>query len=364
MKEKFMRMAIQLAKKARGFTSPNPMVGAVLVKEGNIIGQGYHRKYGNYHAERDALLSCNDDPRGSTMYVTLEPCAHQGKQPPCVEAIVEAGISKVIIGSRDPNPLVAGKGVKYLKDNGIEVEEDFLRDECDEINYIFFHYITSKKPYIALKYAMTLDGKIASHKGLSKWITEEDTRRYVHKLRREYTAIMVGIGTVIADDPMLNCRIDNPKNPIRIICDSKLKIDINSKIVTTAKDIRTIVATLSDNQEKISELEKLKVEVLKVKENEGHIDINDLINSLGKLGIDSILVEGGASINWSLLESGLVDRVYTFISPKIFGGLETKSPVAGIGFDSPDSCAKFKIVSRKLFRNDILIESEAICLQE
>lgn len=364
MKEIFMKRAIELAEKGRGFTSPNPLVGAVIVRDDQIIGQGYHKKYGELHAERDALISCSQSAKGATMYVTLEPCAHQGKQPPCVEAIVDAGITKVVIGSRDPNPMVAGKGVKFLKSNGIEVVEDFLKKECDELNDIFFHYITSRKPYIALKYAMTLDGKIATQEGVSKWITEEDTRRYVHKLRRDYTAIMVGIGTVLADNPMLNCRIENPKNPIRIICDSMLKMPLDSKIVSTASEIRTVVATISKDKVKISKLQENSIEVLQVEELNNHIDIKDLVDRLGRIGIDSILVEGGASINWSLIESGLVSKVYTFIAPKILGGVYAKTPVAGLGFESPDLSEMFKIKSTMMFKKDILIESEVICLQE
>ena len=203
----YMRRAIELAKKARGFTSPNPMVGAVIVKDNRIIGEGYHERCGQLHAERNALASCKESPKGAVMYVTLEPCCHYGKTPPCTEAIIEAGIRKVVIGSRDPNPKVSGKGAKQLRKAGIEVEEDFLRTECDALNPVFFHYISTGTPYVVLKYAMTADGKIASHTGKSKWITGEKARNHVHQLRHWYSGIMVGIDTVLADDPMLNCRI-------------------------------------------------------------------------------------------------------------------------------------------------------------
>ncbi|MBQ7620624.1 MAG: bifunctional diaminohydroxyphosphoribosylaminopyrimidine deaminase/5-amino-6-(5-phosphoribosylamino)uracil reductase RibD, partial [Treponema sp.] len=240
-----MRAAIELAKKGEGWTNPNPLVGAVIVKENQIIGQGYHHKYGDLHAERDALRDCRErgnDPSGAQIFVTLEPCCHTGKQPPCVEAIVEAGIKKVVVGSRDPNPLVSGKGAAFLRERGVEVEEDFLRSECDALNFIFFHYITRKTPYVALKYAMTADGKIATATGKSKWISSQESRDFVHQLRNKYSCIMAGIGTVLADDPLLTCRIPGGRNPTRIICDSSLRLPLDSQLVQTARDVPTIVA--------------------------------------------------------------------------------------------------------------------------
>ena len=221
------------------------MVGAVIVKENQIIGQGYHHKYGDLHAERDALRDCRErgnDPSGATIFVTLEPCCHTGKQPPCVEAIVQAGIKKVVVGSRDPNPLVSGKGAAFLRERGVEVEEDFLRSECDALNFIFFHYITSKTPYVALKYAMTADGKIATVAGKSKWISCQESRDFVHQLRSKHSCIMAGIGTVLADDPLLTCRIPGGRNPTRIICDSSLRLPLDSQLVQSAAEVPTIVA--------------------------------------------------------------------------------------------------------------------------
>ena len=212
----YMKMALELAQKGMGFTAPNPMVGAVIVKNGRIIGQGYHRKYGELHAEREALAVCTEEPEGASIYVTLEPCCHYGKQPPCVNAILEAGIRRVIIGSSDPNPLVAGKGIRILKDHGIEVTENILKEECDKLNEAFFYYIQNKKPYVVMKYAMTMDGKIAAYTGESKWVTGEAARIHVQKQRLKYTGIMVGVGTVLADDPMLTCRLENSRNPVRL----------------------------------------------------------------------------------------------------------------------------------------------------
>ncbi|MCI5853047.1 MAG: bifunctional diaminohydroxyphosphoribosylaminopyrimidine deaminase/5-amino-6-(5-phosphoribosylamino)uracil reductase RibD, partial [Firmicutes bacterium] len=242
----YMKLAIQLALQGTGHTSPNPLVGAVIVKDDQIIGQGYHARYGDLHAERAALAACTQSPEGATIYVTLEPCCHHGKQPPCTEAILESGIKHVIIGSRDPNPLVSGKGSRILREHGIEVTEDFMREECDAINAIFFHYIQTGMPYVTLKYAMTMDGRIATRTGASRWITGEKARENVHKDRNRHAAILAGIGTVLTDDPLLNCRIDGGKDPVRVICDTSLRIPLDSQIVHTAKEIPTIIAVGAD----------------------------------------------------------------------------------------------------------------------
>ena len=229
--QEYMLRAIQLAKKGEGWTNPNPMVGAVIVKDGKIIGEGYHKKYGELHAERNAIASLTESAEGAVIYVTLEPCCHHGKTPPCTEAIIEQKIRKVVIGSRDPNPKVAGKGVQMLREAGVTVVEDFMREECDQLNPVFFHYITTKTPYVVMKYAMTLDGKIATKIGASKWITGESARKEVQHMRHQYMGIMAGIGTVLADDPMLNVRVEGWKSPVRIVCDSKLRIPPGSQIV-------------------------------------------------------------------------------------------------------------------------------------
>lgn len=366
--EFYMRRAIELAKKGEGWTNPNPLVGAVIVKNGIIIGEGYHHKYGDLHAERDALKNCKEqgnNPEGATIYVTLEPCCHFGKQPPCIHAIKEAGIQKVIVGSRDPNPLVHGKGNQFLRENNIEVLEDFLKDECDALNPIFFHYITTKTPYIALKYAMTLDGKIATKSGKSKWITGEQSRNHVQSLRNKYFGIMVGIGTVIADNPMLNCRMDGGNNPVRIICDSKLRIPLDCKIVKTASAIKTIVASCVDveNSEKINELEAAGVTVLRIKkDSKDHVDLKCLMKILGEeYNIDSILVEGGSELNYSLLEAKLVNHIYSYIAPKLFGGTG-KSPIGGEGIDSPDQALVFNLTSTMKIDGDILLEYESVAI--
>ena len=359
-KERFMRAAIELAKKGEGWTNPNPLVGAVIVKENQIIGQGWHHKYGDLHAERDALRDCRErgnDPSGAQIFVTLEPCCHTGKQPPCVEAIVEAGIKKVVVGSRDPNPLVSGKGAAFLRERGVEVEEDFLRSECDALNFIFFHYITSKTPYVALKYAMTADGKIATAAGKSKWISCQESRDFVHQLRNKYSCIMAGIGTVLADDPLLTCRIPGGRNPTRVICDSSLRLPLDSKLVQSAADVPTIVACAdSAGIDKEKALAQKDVQVIRC--GTKRVDLSLLMQKLGTQNLDSVLVEGGGALNFSLLKAGLVQRVYSFVAPKIFGGAAAPSPVAGSGvLEVADAFSLEQTDARKI-GSDVLIEYE------
>ncbi len=361
--KKYMRRAIQLARNGEGWTNPNPLVGAVIVKNGEIIGEGFHHKYGEMHAERDALKNCQErgnNPAGATIFVTLEPCCHFGKQPPCTYALVESGILSVVVGSRDPNPLVHGKGNEYLRQHGVKVTEDFLKDECDALNEIFFHYITTNRPYIALKYAMTLDGKIATKTGESKWISEEKSRAEVQRLRNRYAGILCGIGTVLKDNPMLNCRMKDGNNPVRIICDSHLRISLECNIVQTAKEVKTIVATLNSKEKTFVEkkllLEEKNVEVLSIPQDEnGKINLEKLFCELGKRKIDSVLVEGGGEINFSVLEKNLADCIFAFIAPKIFGGT-AKSPVGGAGIAHPADAFNFKIKNIKHFDDDILLE--------
>ncbi len=364
--ERFMRAAIELAKKGEGWTNPNPLVGAVIVKENQIIGQGCHHKYGDLHAERDALRDCRErgnDPSGAQIFVTLEPCCHTGKQPPCVEAIVEAGIKKVVVGSRDPNPLVSGKGAAFLRERGVEVEEDFLRSECDALNFIFFHYITSKTPYVALKYAMTADGKIATATGKSKWISCQESRDFVHQLRNKYSCIMAGIGTVLADDPLLTCRIPGGRNPTRIICDSSLRLPLDSQLVQTATEVPTIIACAdSAGIDKEKALAQKGVQVIHCGTPScgNRVNLCLLMKKLGELGLDSVLVEGGGALNFSLLKAGLVQRIYSFVAPKIFGGAAAPSPVAGSGvLEVADAFSLSQSDARKI-GSDVLIEYEVV----
>ena len=359
---KYMRRALELAKKGEGKTAPNPMVGCVIVKDHEVIGEGYHEEYGKFHAERNALNSLKKSAEGADLYVTLEPCCHYGKTPPCTEAIIEHKIRRVIIACADENPLVGGKGIKILKEHGILVTFGVLKEEALKLNEVFFHYIREKKPFIAMKYAMTLDGKIATVTKNSKWVTSEESRKYVQVLRNRYKAILVGIQTVLMDDPMLNCRLEGGVNPIRIILDSNLRIPLESKIVTTAKEIKTIVVTIKNDVEKESRLRSFGVEILKM---EGKIHLPDLLKILGERNIDSILVEGGGTVHGSFLQENLVDRVYAFIAPKLIGGVKALSPVLGEGIPKMENALKLMDTECSMIQNDILITGRVEkCLQE
>ena len=371
--QNYMLQAIQLAKQGEGWTNPNPMVGAVIVKNGRIIGKGYHKKCGELHAERNAIASLTEAAEGATIYVTLEPCCHYGKTPPCTEAIIAQKIKRVVIGSRDPNPKVSGKGIKMLQEAGIEVIEDFMREECDRLNPVFFHYITTKTPYVVMKYAMTLDGKIATKTGASKWITGEAARAEVQHMRHRYMGIMAGIGTVLADDPMLNVRVEGWKSPIRILCDSGLRIPLDGQIVKSAGKYRTIVAYAdSENTEaKRKRLHEMGVETICCPDENNQVDLKKLMKYLGEEGIDSILLEGGGTLNDSALRAGIVQEVQAFIAPKLFGGMNSKTPVEGIGVRFPSEAVKLKCTDICQIGEDIRItcqvcgkEQEESCLQE
>ena len=337
-KEEYMRRALELARKGEGHTSPNPMVGCVVVKDGRIISEGYHEKYGEFHAERNALTRCTEDTAGADLYVTLEPCCHQGKTPPCTDIIIEKKIARVFVGSMDSNPLVAGKGVQILRDHGIYVETGILDAECRKLNEVFYHYIATKTPFVVMKYAMTLDGKIACATGDSKWVTGEIARTQVHRMRGRYRGIMVGIGTVLADDPMLNCRVEGGVDPVRIICDSNLHIPTESQIVKTASDIETIVACSQEaleserKQEKIRRLREAGIQIIGTEGAHG-VNLVELMKKLGEQNIDSILLEGGGTLNASALEDGMVNKVYAYIAGKLIGGMDARSPVEGMGID-------------------------------
>ena len=360
--EQFMKRAIELAKQGAGWTAPNPLVGAVVVKNGRIIGEGYHRKYGELHAERNALAACTEDPAGATLYVTLEPCCHYGKTPPCTEIIIEKKIAKVVIGSRDPNPKVAGKGARILREHGIEVVEDYMREACDALNPVFFHYITTKTPYVVLKFAMTLDGKIATRTGASKLITGEAARNHVHQLRGRYAGILAGIGTVLADDPMLNCRIDGAHQPLRIILDSHLRILMGSRLVRSAKEYPLLIVcneSIRDREEGASRIQKLEeagAKVWTLPEKNGHPDLNVLMQRLGEEKIDSVLIEGGGTVNEAALKAHIVHHVYAYIAPKIFGGEDAKTPVEGSGIRLPQECANLRLAKITVLLNDMLLE--------
>lgn len=349
LKTKYMKQAFNLAKKGEGFVNPNPLVGAVIVKNDKVIGKGYHKAFGQVHAEIDAFNNATEDVKGATMFVTLEPCSHHGKQPPCAHKIIEKGISKVVIANLDPNPLVYKQGVQLLKDAGIEVEYGLLESLGHKVNDIFFHYITTKKPFIAMKYAMTLDGKLATRNFDSKWITNEKSRAYVHDLRHKYTAILVGVNTIIKDDAKLNVRRHKKsKNPIRIILDPKLETPMNSFVVQTANEQPTwIVSEKYD-----AAYTNLGVRIIQMKT----LDLHELMTILGEEKIDSIFIEGGAFTHASFLEAGLVNKVYAFVAPKIIGGSQALTPVSGQGVAFMKDAYQLKDIQFQRFDEDILIE--------
>lgn len=333
-----MRRAIELARTAHGWVNPNPMVGAVVVKEGRVIGEGCHERYGDLHAERNALAACAESPEGATIFVTLEPCSHFGSQPPCADALIEAGIARVVVGSRDPNPLVSGKGNARLREAGIEVIEDFLRDECDALNAPFFHFITTKTPYVIVKWAMTADGRIAAHTGDARWVSCEQSRVQVHEMRHDCMAIMVGIVTVLADDPALTARRNEPsRQPLRVVCDSKLRIPLDSQLVRSAGEYGLLVATAVDLEgeaaSKADALSEAGAEVVSLPDGKGRVDLTALMRELGARKIDSVLLEGGSSLNWAAFSQGLVSEAVVYLAPKIVGGAASPSPVGGAGFD-------------------------------
>lgn len=354
----YMQMALEEARKGEGWTNPNPMVGAVIVRDGRILGKGYHRKYGELHAERNAIANCRESCQGATLYVTLEPCCHYGKTPPCTEAILEEGISRVVIGSQDPNPLVAGKGIRILREHGVQVDTGVCQEDCDALNQVFFHYMRTGLPYVVMKYAMTADGKIATYTGASKWITGEQARLWVQRDRHRYMGIMVGVNTVLLDDPMLNCRLEGGNSPIRIICDTNLRTPLEAKVVTTAREIPTILATACTDENRRKAYEEQGCRILPVRKKDAHLDIQDLMRKLGEQKVDSILLEGGASLNYSALQAGMVRKVQTYLAPKIFGGKEAKSPVGGQGVALPGQA--FALGKRKISEigEDLLIEWE------
>ncbi len=357
--EKYMRLALEEAKRGSGGVNPNPLVGAVIVRDGEVLSTGYHERYGELHAERNALAHLDgQSAEGATMYVTLEPCCHHGHQPPCTDAIIEHKLARVVIGSRDPNPLVAGKGVKILRNAGIEVKEDVLREACDAVNEVFMHYITTKRPFVAMKTAMTMDGKIACHTGASQWISGEASRQYVQTLRNHYKGIMVGVGTVLADNPRLTCRLEGGRNPLRIVYDSHLQTPLGATVVQTAREVPTILATTVEDEAAWAPYLEKGCKVLLCKEKDGHIDLNDLMEKLGAQGIDGILLEGGGTLNEAALRAGIVNKVISFVAPKIVGGATAKTPVEGAGVDHPDAAYALKITSVRFIGDDLLIESE------
>ena len=368
--ERYMGRAIELAKKGEGYVNPNPMVGAVIVKDYGIIGEGYHERFGLAHAEINAMANAKGDIAGSTMYVTLEPCSHYGKTPPCAKAIIDRGIGKVVVGMLDPNPLVSGKGIGMLRDAGIEVEVCNQSEEIEALYLYFKKYILTRTPFCVMKTAMTLDGKIATVSGESQWITGEEARAYGHGLRHGVAAIMVGIGTVLEDNPTLTTRLQGKKgsDAIRVIVDSKGRIPLDAKVLHTASEVETIIATTERiPEEKKDALERMGATVLIGKAKEGRVDLIELFQALGNQGIDSVLLEGGSELSYGALEAGVVDQVVAFVAPKLFGGACAKTPVGGQGIASIADAIQLSSLTSEKVGEDIMIkgmvERKSSCLQ-
>lgn len=329
--ERYMRIALEMAETCRGQTSPNPMVGAVIVKNGEIIGVGAHLKAGSPHAERHALHLAGEKAIGSTVYVTLEPCCHTGRTPPCADALIEARVKRVVIGATDPNPLVAGNGIKRLKDAGIEVVAGVLGEEAMRLNEVFNKYIVTGLPFVTVKTASTLDGKTATVTGSSRWITGESARREVHRLRSEHDAILVGVNTVIEDDPQLTVRLpEGGKNPLRVILDSRLRIPLSARVIVDNHAPTWIFTTDFAEQEKKHQLENMGIKVISSGTQE-FVDIPFVLKTLGGHGYSSVLVEGGSRVNGSFLQTDCIDKVISYIAPKLVGGIDAPTPFAGEG---------------------------------
>jgi diaminohydroxyphosphoribosylaminopyrimidine deaminase / 5-amino-6-(5-phosphoribosylamino)uracil reductase len=355
----FMDMALNLAIQAEGLTSPNPMVGAVVVKNGRVVGSGYHHAVGESHAEVNAIAAAGNRAREATLYVSLEPCNHTGRTPPCTRKIIEAGIKRVVVAIRDPNTAVIGGGVEYLRQHGIQVTIGVHAERAQKLNEVFIKYVRTKRPFVIAKCAATLDGRIATRTGDSKWVTGEKAREFVHRLRHAVDAVMVGINTIRADDPSLTVRLKHRrgKDPARIILDSRLSISPDAKVLRQTSAAETIlVAGQPVSKEKKSALEKNGVRILESPLKDNRIDLDLLMERLGGMQMCSLLIEGGSRVLASALASRIVDKVYFFYAPKIMGGDDGIPICSGPGPDSISDCIAVKDISVHRFGEDVLIE--------
>ncbi|MGA1840334.1 MAG: bifunctional diaminohydroxyphosphoribosylaminopyrimidine deaminase/5-amino-6-(5-phosphoribosylamino)uracil reductase RibD [bacterium] len=358
--QKYIKMALKLAEKGRGRVSPNPLVGALVVKGDHIVGQGYHARYGDKHAETKALEEAGSEAKGATIYINLEPCCHHGQTPPCVDEIIKAGITKAVISVKDPNPIVNGKSIEILKNKGIEVKLGILEKTASKLNEFFFKYITTGTPFITLKSAMSLDGKVATKTGESKWITSDVSREYVHQLRNQMDATLVGIETILRDNPRLTTRLKNSKgrDPIRVVIDSLLRIPIRMRIFTQESDAgNIIITTINAPIDRIKKIESSGAKVLFVKpKGRNRVDMQAMAEELGKLQITSLLIEGGPGINASAFQEGIVDKVIMFIAPIIIGGKIAPSAIQGDGIAKLEEAARIRNIRIERLGNDLMVE--------
>ncbi len=354
----YMQQAIELSKNGMGFVNPNPLVGAVIVKENRVVGKGWHEYFGGPHAEVNAIREAGSETEGATIYVTLEPCSHYGKTPPCSLAIIQSKFARVVVGSVDPNPLVAGKGIEMIRQAGIEVQSGIMEKEVLELNEVFFKFIRTKLPFVVMKTAISLDGKIATATGDSHWISGEASRKRVHQLRNQYSAVMVGINTALKDDPLLNVRDveGKSKNPVRIVVDSLARIPLQSKLLNTPEIAETIIAVTNHASEsKINALKEKGATVFVCPEVKGRVDLSFLMKELATRDIDSILLEGGGTLNFEALRQGVVDKLIAFVAPKILGGKEALTSVEGTGFASLPEAVQIENLKAESSGEDIMI---------
>ncbi|MCX6286159.1 MAG: bifunctional diaminohydroxyphosphoribosylaminopyrimidine deaminase/5-amino-6-(5-phosphoribosylamino)uracil reductase RibD [Bacteroidetes bacterium] len=359
---KYMRRALSLAGRGAGFVSPNPLVGAVVVKDGKIVGEGWHKEFGGPHAEVNALGSAAEQAEGADLYINLEPCSHQGKTPPCTDMILRSGIKKVIIGMKDPNPLVNGKGIAFLRHHGIEVHTGILEIESKKLNEVFIKFITTHLPFVIFKYAMTIDGKIATVDNASRWITGEESRKIVHRLRSNMSSVMVGADTVLYDDPLLNVRLEGKqrRSPLKIIADSSLRIPLDAKILANEPQLCLIAATEKADKNKVLDIRKRGGQVLICAEKDKRVDLPDLFARLGKMDIDGVLLEGGSTLAFSALKEGLVDKVIAFVAPKILGGASAPTAVGGSGIAAMEDAINLRDIKIRKVGSDLMIEGYII----
>ncbi|MFQ5893234.1 MAG: bifunctional diaminohydroxyphosphoribosylaminopyrimidine deaminase/5-amino-6-(5-phosphoribosylamino)uracil reductase RibD [Nitrospinota bacterium] len=361
--ERCMRRALELAEGGRGRTSPNPMVGAVLLKEGRLVGEGFHARAGEPHAEVGALRAAGPKAAGATLYVTLEPCVHHGRTPPCVEAILEARVARVVIGMHDVNPSVAGRGVRRLVEAGVAVEVGVLGEECRRLNAPYETWMVERRPFVCLKAAASLDGKIATYRGASRWISTEASRRRVHALRNEMDAVMVGAGTVVRDDPALTVRLvdGEVRQPARIVVDSTLRIPLTSRLLSERPEVATLVATTGKAPpERREAIEAVGREVLVLPERAGRVDLTALMATLAGRAVVSLLLEGGGQLNAAMLEAGLVDKVLVVVAPMLIGGREARTVLDGLGADSIEEAWQLTDLHVEDVEGDLHIEASVV----
>jgi diaminohydroxyphosphoribosylaminopyrimidine deaminase/5-amino-6-(5-phosphoribosylamino)uracil reductase len=364
--EKWMRRALELALRGKGRVSPNPLVGAVLVRDGEVVGEGFYQRYGGTHAEANALAEAGEQAAGATLYVNLEPCCHTGKNPPCTAAIQAAGVRRVVYSVDDPNPLVGGKGGECLRTAGVEAGEGLLADEAREVNRFYLKHALEGIPFVTLKIAQTLDGMIATRTGDSRWISSVESRKLVHEMRSEQDATIVGVGTVIADNPQLTVRLVKGRNPVRIILDSLARTPVRSRILSAETKGKTVIATTEDADEtRVKKLEKAGAEIWVLgRDTEGHVNLVDLLKRMGKSNITSVLLEGGTRLNTAALLAGLVDRLILFLAPRLLGNGGSYQAFGNLGISVMDEAVKFNLIRHYWVGEDIVLEGKPLCSPE